>query len=364
MADPIVPMSKIGTPFQSPSWRYQATFCPERFGFEKYCSKIKANSSNLSRLLTMGLAPVEKYNLPIYLRQLQNSIAPDLYAQLTKVWNKHYRRNRDRKITFNVNPERAGLMNWHTVRLEKINDDFLKKLIKHCYNIEGNEHIAEAIKFYKNKNNNMTVKWLNYSIYGGKTDKELALQWRKPLRFIEALRLIFFDYSGWPKDKLVQYSLIRQLATNGEIDDPDYHAFKRIYDLGELGLRSILGHQVLTENERDIVKFYLAGAGVDNLMDQRFAITNLKESVMFNRSVAEYANIGLRKLEMEQRAALMRLNSQRIEKELGINEDTTVYVEDSILMDNLREMMAQDKPGEFPSYIDIKEEDVTTTRIN
>ena len=354
----IVPASKIGTPFESPSWRWQATFCPERFGFAKFCSKPHPNAANLTRLISNGIVPVETYTIPIYIRQLASLLEPKLYKQLIKVWNKHYSRNRDRKITFNVSANRPGLLNWHIPRLAQLNDDFLKKLIKHCYNIEGNEYISDAIKFYKNKNNDITCKWINYSIYGGKTDKELAIQWQKPVKFIQALRLTFFDYSGWPKDKLVQYSLIRQLASNNEIDQADHHAFKRIYDLGDLGLRSILGHQVLNEKERDIIKGYLAGSGVDNLMDQRFAITNLKESISFNRSVAEYANIGLRKLEMEQKAAIMRLTATRLEKDLGINSETEVFVEDSILMDNMREMMKIERPGEFPSIIDIKAEDV------
>jgi hypothetical protein len=355
MSTPIVPLSKIGTPFQSPSWRYKAVFCPERFGFAKYCSKPGTNTGNLKRLIPNGLRPVDVYTLPLYIQQLRDRLPPALYNQLLKVWNKHYFKNRDRKITFNVNTARAGMLNWNIAKVHQINDTFLQKLILHCYNYNGNEHIAEALKFFKNTSNDTTVRWLNYSIYGGKTDEELARQWHKPKAFIEALRLTFFDYSGWPKDKLVQYSLIRQMANNKEIDDKDYHAFRRIYDLGDLGLRSILGHQMLDEKERDQVKMYLAGAGVDNLMDQRYAITNLKESVSFNRSVAEYANIGLHKLEMEQKAAVMRLTAQRLEKELGINNTNSLFVEDTTLMDSMREIMGQDHPGQFPNYIDVIE---------
>jgi hypothetical protein len=280
-----------------------------------------------------------------------------LYSQAIKVWNKHYYSTRVRKATFNVNVNRPGLINWHIPKLKFINDEFLQRLIKHCYNIEGDEYISDAIKFVKNKHNDMNCKWINYSIYGGRTDKELAIQWHKPVKFIQALRLTFFDYTGWPQDKLVQYSLLRQMTANNEMDSADYHAFKRIYDLGELGLRSILGHQALTEEERYTIKEYLSGAGVDNLMDQRFAVSNLKESISFNRSVAEYANISLRRLEMEQKAAIMRLTAKQIEKNLGIEENSQVYVEDTVLMDNLREMMKEDKPGSFPSFIDIQVEE-------
>ena len=356
MPAPIVPLSKIGTPFQSPSWRYKATLCPERFGFAEYCSKIKANSGCLARLMSNGVTPVEKYILPIYITQLMNKLPKDLGEQLLKVWNKHYFKNRQRKVTFNVNENSGGLINWHSKKIEKLNDDFLKKLIRHCYHIQGDEYIAEAIKFRTNPNNDVSVRWMNYSFYGGRTDREIAIHWHKPVKFVQALRLTFFDYSGWPKDKLVQYSQLRQLVSNNEIDDKDYHNFRRIYDLGDIGLRSILGYQLLNEYERDTIKNYLAGAGVDNLMDQRYAITNLRESISFNRSIAEYANIGLRKVEMEQRAAVMRLTAQRIEKEMGIENSNTLYMEDTALLNNLRELMSQDQPGEFPAVIDVKSE--------
>jgi hypothetical protein len=355
MSAPIVPISKVGTPFQSPNWRYQATLNPEKFGFEKYCSKPdEANAGNLKRLIVNGVQPVDVYKLPVYIRQIEDQLTPELKQELVKVWNKHYFRRRERKVTFNVAGHR-GLLNWNVKGIKKINDDYFRRLIAHCFNIEGNEYISDAIKFYKNPGNVMNCKWMNYSIYGGKTDDELALQWHKPKAFIEALRMIFFDYSGWPKDKLVQYSCLRQLVCNKEIDDQDYHAFKRIYDLGDLGLRSILGHQVLDEKERETVKLYLSGAGIDNLMDQRFAITNLKESISFNRSVAELANVSINRIEAEQRANIMNLTSQRMQKELGINDNDKLAFEDTALLTSMREMMMIDKPGSYPKFIDVIE---------
>jgi hypothetical protein len=147
------------------------------------------------------------------------------------------------------------------------------------------------------------------------------------------------------------------MVSNNELDSADYHTLRRIYDLGDIGLRSILGHQLLNENEKDMVKAYLSGAGIDNLMDQRFAITNLKESAQFTKSVAEYANVGLRKLEMEQKAAIMRLTAQRMEKDMGVGSEITVYSEDTILLDNLKEMMTREKDVKFPTFIDIQTTD-------
>ena len=102
---PIVPASKVGTAFQSPAWRYKATFCPERFGFAKYCSRLSSNSGSMARLIVNGVRPVETYNVPQYINQLASELPSDLKSQLFKVWNKFYLRNRIRKLTFHVNPE-------------------------------------------------------------------------------------------------------------------------------------------------------------------------------------------------------------------------------------------------------------------
>ena len=354
MVEPYVPSSKLGTPFQSPSWRWQAVSCPERFGFGSCCSKIdEPNSANLKRLITNGIRPVETFHLPVYLRQLNSRLPSPLYRHLLKVWQKHYFRNRIRKITFNTRINNSGLINWNLKKLNKINDEFFKRLIRYCYNVEGDEYIAAALLFFKNEAQRQNCKWLNYSIYSGMTDKELALSWKKPVKFIEALRLIFFDYSGWPNDRLVQYSLIRQMVENGEIDAADHHVFRRIYDLGEVGLRSVVGHGSLTPEEQDTVKTYLGGATADNLMNQRFCVSNLKESILFNQGVAQFANLALRKDELKIKAELMRLEISKTQQELGTVEDDTRQIEDNVLLDNMREIMQRDEPGEYPSYIDV-----------
>jgi hypothetical protein len=157
---------------------------------------------------------------------------------------------------------------------------------------------------------------------------------------------------------MVQYSLIRQLVSNNELDATDHHAFRRIFDLGELGLRSVLGHQNFTEDESRRIKSYLANTTIDVLLDQRFTISSTKDIINYNKSVAEYANIGLKQLEMEQRAALMRLTHKRMEQEMGIEQSTEVYAEDTELMEYLQMAMRKNASPECPSFIDIKVEPV------
>lgn len=359
MLTAIVPLSKIGTPFQSPNWRYQATHSPEKFGFSDFLSKPEPNAGHLTRLIPNGTTPVNVYYQPIYMRQLKSRLSPRLSYILDRIWDRQFQRTNSGKITFNnVNPKEHGFISWNMRKLATLNDDFFKRLVMHCYHYQPDQYIGDAIKFYKNPDNDVSIKWMNYSIYGGKTDTELATQWRKPVKFIQALRLIFYDYSSWPKDRLVQYSLIRQMVSNNQLDAADYHAFRRIFDLGELGLRSVLGHQSFNEKESLLIKEYLAGATVDALMDQRFTISSTKDIMNYNRAVADYANIGLKRLEMEQRAALMRLTGQRMEKELGIEQDTDMYDEDIELIGYLKEMMKKNAEPVFPSFIDIKAEPV------
>ena len=360
MLTALVPSSKVGTPFQTPDWRYQAVFSPEKFGLASCLSKTdNANSGYLARMIPNGVHPVSVYYQPVYMKQLNKLLSPRLKQALERVWNKHYYRTNSGKLIFNnIVTKESPFISWNMKKLEQVNDPYFRKLVKHCYHYEADSYIGEALKFYKNPDNNISIKWLNYSLYGGKTDKELAIQWHKPVRFIEAVRMLFFDYSAWPKDKLVQYSLIRQMVSNGTFDAADYHLFRRIFDLGDLGLRSVLGHHTFSVDESFRIKDYISSSGVDTLLDQRFTISSNRDIMNYNKGIADYANIGLKKLEMDQRAALMRLSTQRMEKEMGILQDNNVYAEDVALMDYMREMTKQHLTPSFPTFIDLKNDAV------
>lgn len=357
MTKTFVPASKLGTPFQSPSWRYQVIHYPERFGLGWISSKREVNSGHLSRLIPKGLAPASCYTLPSYFLELQQELPPHLAEQLVKVWNKHYFSNNQHKTTFSSATSNQVPLSLNVRAVKKLNDPFLQRLLLYCFNYQGDKYIEEAIKFYKDPGNSQNKDWINYSIYGGVDDKKLAKDWHKPVQFIEALRLIFYDYSHWPKDKFVQFSLIRQLVNNGELKDSDYHIFRRIYDLGFVGLKSAVGLHNLTPIEKSEVDQYLGAASVGNILNLNYTISNAKDALNFNRVVADFANVNLKKLEIEQKTALLKLHIAKTSKEMGMNEEATIFVEEQELVDHLREASKFDHTPKFPSFIEMKSEE-------
>lgn len=360
----LVPASKIGTPFQSPGWRFQATYFPERFGFTDFCSKSTVEAGHLSRLITKGIEASATYKLPSFFSLLIKELPNHLVDVLIKVWNKHYFSSNSRKITFDSSVARTVPISWNLKKLKHLNDPFLVKLINHCFNFKYDKYINEAIQFVRDPYNSQNKKWLSYSIYAKIPDIELAKKWNKSPKFIEALRLTFFDYSHWPADKLVQYSLIRQLNANREIDDQDLHALRRIFDLGMLGLRSICDYSALNETEQRAIQTYLGSSSVDNMLNLRYTITSSKDALNYNRAVAEYANVGLKKMEIEQKSELLRLTAAKLAKEMGVSETVEIFDQESELLEEMKELSKFNHKPKFPSFIELKAEDVKITVDN
>ncbi|CAK0744890.1 hypothetical protein CCP3SC5AM1_1260002 [Gammaproteobacteria bacterium] len=354
MTKNLVPTSKIGTPFQSPSWRYQAVTFPEKFGFNWLCSRNEVDAGHLNRLIPKGLRPSSCYTLPAYFSELVSTLPKHLSNILIKVWDKHYFQTHRHKANFSSTVSNSVPLSLNIKEVAKLNDEFLKQLIFHCFNYRYDKYIEEAIKFYKDPENRLNKDWFNYSIYCGMTDTELASKWHKTVNFVRALRLIFFDYSHWPKDKLVHFSLVRQLVNNGELREPDYHIFRRIHDLGLLGLKSVIGLNDLNLDERKEIERYLGASSIDNILNLKFTVSNTKDALNLNKAISDFATVGLKRLEIEQRNELMRLTAAKMAKEQGMGNDNSIFAEEQQLIEELKDASQFDHIPKFPSFIALK----------
>lgn len=364
MTKTLVPICKIGTPFQTPSWRFQAIHYPEKFGFEWFCSRRAVDAGHLTRLIKKGLRPASVYTIPTYFKELLETVPPHLAEILLKVWNKHYFNEHRHKINFSANVAGSVPISWNMSRVRLLNDEFLKRMLYHLFNYRHDQHIEEALAFVRDKHNSMPKKWMNYAIYGKLTDAELAVMWQKSVGFVKAVRLMFFDYSHWPDDKLVHYSLIRQLVIDGELDEPDFHVFRRIYDLGMLGIKSITDIVGFTNKEKDEIGSFLEVSKIDKLLQLNYTCTDAKDAINFNRAAADYSNIGLKRLEIEQKAELLRLTAQKMAREMGVAEESSIYPEDSALIEELKERSRFDHIPKYPSFIDLKTGEVKLVANN
>ena len=354
MKKTLVPSSKLGTAFQSPSWRYQAIAHPEKFGFEWLCSRREVDAGHLTRLMPKGIPPASIYSLPVYFRSLLPTLPLPLAEVLIRVWDKHYFRDHKHKINFNSSITNNVPISLNMAKVKYLNDETLKALMYHLFNYKYNADIDEAVKFYRDPKNEMAKKWINYAVYGKLTDNELAKMWRKSPRFIKTVRLLFFDYSHWPDDKLVQYSLVRQLVVDGELADSDFHVFRRIHDLGLLGIKSIVDIANFTNADKDQTTSFIEVSRIEKLLNLNYSCTSSRDAINYNRVTVDYTNVGLKRLEIEQKAELLKLAAKRMAKEMGLSDQESVFTEEACLIEELRERAKYDHIPRFPSFIDIK----------
>lgn len=362
MTKSLVPQSKIGTPYQSPSWRYLALYYPEKFGLGWLTSKRVVDASHLKRCINKGCRPSVVYNLPLYFKALLPTLPAHLQEVLIKTWNKHFFEQQPRKLSFSSATSNGVPISWNIQDVDLyLNDAFLKRMVFHCFNYKHDKYIEEALRFYKDPSNSMNTKWFNYCFFGRLSDKELAINWNKPVGFIEALRLMFYDYSHWPKERIAQFSMMRQLVSNQEIDDQDYHHFRRIYDLGRVGLKSAIGLDKLEPEEIRQIDAYLGASAVDNMLNLRYTITNSKDAHNYGKLMNEHRGNNIRKVEAEQRTELLKLTANKLAREMGVGQDNTLFYEDEVLLKEMREMGKLNFRPKFPSFVDLKVEEAQIT---
>src|SRR5574343_1810352 len=129
-----IPSLKLGTPFQRPSWRYDAMTNPVRYGLDDYCSDIQPNSGCIKRLIQKGVEPTSIYSYPAYFTELAQYLTDEENEMLQQVWMKNYRRAIGRKVTFNDQALERVLISWNVKKIGTINDEWFKKLILHAFN--------------------------------------------------------------------------------------------------------------------------------------------------------------------------------------------------------------------------------------
>lgn len=352
-----IPISKIGTAFQVPNWRYQALAHPEKFGLQEYCSKRNINSGHTKRMVSRGIAPSEVYQYPDFFRQMEKQLTAEQCKQLRKIWDKRYFKRQPRKITFGSNATNQIQISWNIEKVQHINDATFKKLVLHQFFNQYDQSIGEAIKIYLSPNNSEVIRHIHYACYYGMSDKEMAKKWNKPMNVIKYLRLLFFDYSHFPTDRFVRLSLIRQLVTIGYLDDVDFHRFKRIFDLGKAGLDSLIGYENLSDADKLKVDSYINKSVIDNALDLRFSITTAQDAYAYGRMVGDIQRTHNSTVLAVEQCIMFRSQTEKLKRELGNSSSDESTVMDQSLLDLVRERSRFDNTPKYPSLMDIKEAD-------
>ena len=235
-------------------------------------------------------------------------------------------------------------------------DKFLVKAIYHVCNFERDQYIEQALALHNSQDHAEAIRYIGYCIYAKVSDKDIAKRWSLPVKTVVALRSLFFDFSGFPKDRLANFTCLRQLANNGVISDVDFAFYKRVYELGELGLKAQTDFYSLTDEEKKKVEEYLGKSVVANTFNINFSIRNQKDALSYGAVVSNLASYFIKRSEITYLAAKTRnldAATRRIEGDM-IGSESLMSSLDEEIMGILREHSLHEDVQEYKTLSDLK----------
>lgn len=343
-----------------PNWRYEALLYPGKYKLTQYLSKVKDTGGCLKRYIGAGLLYELHENPPDEIALFLTQLPRDKANELRSLWKRSLKRNNVKKLK--VDFSESVLKNnpiWNLKKIEGLNDTFLRRAIKHVSNYEYDHYIGQAFSLFQSPEYEEIVKFIGYCLYAKISDKEVAKRWQLPIKTIEALRLLFFDFSKFPKDRVANFTFLRQLANNGTISDIDFSYYKRVFELGELGLKAQTDFSSLTKEEREVVEEYLGKTVISNTFNLQFSIRNQKDALAYGSVISTLGNYYIKQAETNYFIAKTKnviAVTKRIEGEsTATNENMTTL--DKEMMALLKENSLQEIKVEYKTLSDLKNKD-------
>lgn len=315
----------VGSLTIRPNWRFEVLQNPAKYKLADFVSIPENNVGCLKRFISAGLTCEINYKIPEYLKEYINGFTSEEIEVFNNLWYKQFKRSGQKKISvrtkkaiFQPNPV------WNLKYVHLIQDEFLRKLILHHSNFKYDDDIQYAFQVYKSADHEDIFKFIGYGIYAGISDSQLAKRWNIKPSQVTAIRKIFFDFSRFPKDRVARFAYLRQLANIGLFSDTDFSFFKRIFELGELGLRAQVDFTSLTYEEKLKIQEYLSQSIVANTLNINFSIRNQKDAVTYGVMVTTLSNYYIKQKESQYfDAKIHNLNvvTSRIEGQMTPNTE-------------------------------------------
>lgn len=356
----VTPVSKVGNLLIPPNWRYEALFNPNKYKLKGFAARnLRDDSYCLRRFLNIGLSFDINYRMTKGVAQIYKGLSTDNKSLFLAIWNRHFKRKGIKKISVKTNNtifQKSPL--WHIGNTEYINDPFLKELVLHHSNFKHNKHIAYALELGKNPDYAEIFKFIGYCIFAKINDRDIAVRWRIPVKHVEALRYLFFDFSFCPPDRVATLSYLRQLTSNGLLNEGDFAYYKRVYDLGPVGLKAQTDFFNLTDGEKKTVEEFLGKSVIANVLNINFSIKSQKDAIEYGVVVSNLANYYIKDVERNYFQSKIRnldACTKRIEGEtLDLDAKGGMSDLDFKFMDLLTEHSLQDSQIEYKTLDSLK----------
>ena len=354
-----VPTRRLGTPFQRPAWRYDALRNPDKFGFRSFCSRKVDNAGCLRRLTKKGLDSRVNYVVPRGVQVLSRHLSPELSTQLFKVWNKNWKRQHQPKLFIENVDQYDNLVSWNAKKIQRINDPWFKKLVSHVCNIEASSDIDAAIKLHLNDEYAQIKRYIGNLIFAKVEDAVIAKQWGFATKTITALRMVFFDFSAMPKDPVAQWGTLVQWVNNGDIKADEFALYRRVHELGPLGLKAQVAGAFLEDDERLKVKDYLTKTAMTNTYNIQFATRTPRDALIYNRVIGDLVRMDMQREELKVRqseAKLLDLQVEKLGRELNIGHTQELQSEDlKLIQGAINALAKEDNEPRYKTVFELGE---------
>ncbi len=352
-----VPTRRLGTPFQRPAWRYDALRNPDKYGFRSFCSRKVDNAGCLRRLIKKGLDHRVNFVVPAVIQQLSRNLPPRLSDKLFAVWKRRWRQTNQPKLAIERVDEYQNLVVWNARKMPRLPDPWLRKLVEHVSNIEFYPDIDAALKLHLNDDYAQIKRYIGHLIFAKQSDAEIAKEWNFSPSTITALRMLFFDFSALPTSPVAQWATLVQWVNNGDIKPDEFSLYRRVHEMGPLGLKAQVAGAFLNDDERIEVKDYLTKTALGNTFNIQFATRTPREALVYNRVIGDLVRLDLQREEIKVRQheqRLLEMQVQKLGKELNEGKVQEMQSEDlKLLQSAINQLSRSDSEPRYKTVFDL-----------
>lgn len=260
-------------------------------------------------------------------------------------------------LYFDVFKKHPDIVSWNLKKIDNIQDSWFKRLIKHCTGVSPDLYIAKAMQFFKLAEAKTIRMFVGSLMFAGSTDLEIARRWKYPVKMIEAVRHLYFDFIRF-EDRIAQYSVLTQLRNSGDISEEEEGLYRRAFELGEVGIKAQIAGYALTQDEERKVQEYLAKSVAVNIFNLNFMIKDSNDMANYNKVMNDMAKINLSKqlIELKRKECdILELDGMKKRRELAIGDADRMLDEDEKLLTSaIAPLMYRDVECVFKSRSDLE----------
>lgn len=339
----VIPSQKIGTPFQRPNWRFLAAENPRKFDLDEYLTefdrgnkrctalrRIRVREPDLERVTSLGNSPA--------LSDFTSQLPADESIRLQSLVRQQFVTEHATTAQFRPFIRRPATattaacmevaISWNLKKLKLVGDDFFIRYIQHISGVETYPEFTYAVSFHKSPELKNMFELLGCLIYAGRSDAEIAKSWRVSVKKIEAARMLFFDFSHYPKDRISQCAFLQYMSANKIIGDGEYMTYRRIYDLGELGLKAKYDYLGLSDDDKAKLRKYLQESVISNTLMLANTVRSKKDVLNFSKAVMDIERLDIERENLKREEVTTQLRISQIKTREGtdlLEHDVTMF---------------------------------------